>query len=139
MRSPPTVIEPDREARIAALIETLHETGQGPEALTAGQVDPVADPLILVAEDNEINQKVLSKQLSLLGYRAEMVGDGVQALARWRRGGHALRLTDLHMPVMDGYTLAAAVRAEEGEGEGLDARPTGLQNRRHVHTASRHT
>jgi len=73
-------------------------------------------PLILVAEDNEINQKVLTKQLALLGYRAEMVGNGVEALAHWRRGGHALLLTDLHMPAMDGYTLAAAVRAEEGDG-----------------------
>jgi len=74
------------------------------------------DPLILVAEDNEINQKVLTKQLALLGYRAEMVGDGVAALARWRIGGHALLLTDLHMPGMDGYMLAAAVRAEERAG-----------------------
>jgi PAS domain S-box-containing protein len=72
--------------------------------------------LILVAEDNEINQKVLSKQLALLGYRAEMVGNGVEALEHWRRGGHALLLTDLHMPRMDGYELAAAVRAEEGGG-----------------------
>src|SRR5690606_24049336 len=49
-----------------------------------------------------------------LGYRAEMVANGAEALASWRRGDHALLLTDLHMPVMDGYTLAAAVRAEEG-------------------------
>jgi CheY-like chemotaxis protein/HPt (histidine-containing phosphotransfer) domain-containing protein len=78
-----------------------------------------SDPLILVAEDNEINQQVLKKQLSLLGYRAEMVGNGVEALAQWRRGGHALLLTDLHMPAMDGYTLAAAVRAAEGGGPRL--------------------
>jgi len=76
-------------------------------------------PLILVAEDNDINQKVLAKQLDLLGYRAEMAGDGAEALAHWRRGGHALLLTDLHMPVMDGYTLAAAVRAEEAGGPRL--------------------
>jgi CheY-like chemotaxis protein/HPt (histidine-containing phosphotransfer) domain-containing protein len=78
-----------------------------------------SDPLILVAEDNEINQKVIAKQLELLGYRAQMVSDGVEALAHWRRGGHALLLTDLHMPAMDGYTLAAAVRAEEAGGPRL--------------------
>jgi CheY-like chemotaxis protein/HPt (histidine-containing phosphotransfer) domain-containing protein len=76
-------------------------------------------PLILVAEDNAVNQQVLTKQLALLGYRAEMVGDGVEALARWRCGGHALLLTDLHMPNMDGYMLAAAVRAEEGQASRL--------------------
>ena len=77
------------------------------------------DPLILVAEDNEINQKVLAKQLGLLGYRAVMVSNGIEALSHWRCGGHALLLTDLHMPGMDGYTLAAAVRAEEGDGPRL--------------------
>lgn len=77
------------------------------------------DPLILVAEDNEVNQQVLTRQLALLGYRAEMVGNGAEALMHWRRGGHALLLTDLHMPVMDGYMLAAAVRAEEGGGPRL--------------------
>ena len=76
-------------------------------------------PLILVAEDNEVNQEVLTRQLALLGYSAETVGDGVQALERWHHGGHALLLTDLHMPAMDGYMLAAAVRAEEVEGSRL--------------------
>lgn len=59
------------------------------------------------------------KQLELLGYRAEIVGNGLEALVQWRQGGYALLLTDLHMPVMDGYTLAAAVRAEESGGSRL--------------------
>ena len=33
-----------------------------------------------------------------------------------RRGNFALLLTDLHMPTMDGYALAAAIRAEEPPG-----------------------
>ncbi|MDP3224855.1 MAG: ATP-binding protein, partial [Rubrivivax sp.] len=57
-----------------------------------------ADPLILVAEDNEINRRVLAKQLALLGYRAEMAANGSEALLTWRQGGHALLLTDLLMP-----------------------------------------
>ncbi|HEV7574884.1 MAG TPA: ATP-binding protein [Caldimonas sp.] len=69
--------------------------------------------LILVAEDDAVNRKVISQQLALLGHAAEIVEDGLQALAAWRRGGHALLLTDLHMPVMDGYALAATIRAEE--------------------------
>ena len=78
-----------------------------------------AEPLILVAEDNEVNQKVLREQLKLLGYRAETTGNGIEALAACRRGGHALLLTDLNMPEMDGYALAAAVRADEGGGPRL--------------------
>lgn len=77
-------------------------------------------PLVLVAEDNPINQKVIGHQLALLGVSVEMVADGLEALATWRAGRstqrHALLLTDLHMPGMDGYTLAATVRIEETGG-----------------------
>jgi PAS domain S-box-containing protein len=71
--------------------------------------------LILVAEDDAINRKVILHQLGTLGYAAEMANDGVEALALWRQGGHGLLLTDLHMPEMDGYTLAAVIRSEEGQ------------------------
>jgi PAS domain S-box-containing protein len=69
---------------------------------------------ILVAEDNETNRKVIVQQLQLIGFAAEVVDDGRAALERWRSGDFALVLTDLHMPVMDGYALARAIRAEEG-------------------------
>ena len=69
--------------------------------------------LILVAEDDEINQKVILRQLALLGYAAEVAGNGVEALRLWREGHYALLLTDLHMPEMDGYTLAETIRHEE--------------------------
>jgi CheY-like chemotaxis protein/HPt (histidine-containing phosphotransfer) domain-containing protein/anti-sigma regulatory factor (Ser/Thr protein kinase) len=69
--------------------------------------------LILVAEDNETNQKVIVRQLGLLGYAADIADDGQAALERWQSGDYGLLLTDLHMPHMDGYELAAAVRAAE--------------------------
>ncbi|MHB1240595.1 MAG: response regulator [Gammaproteobacteria bacterium] len=69
--------------------------------------------LILVAEDDTINQKVILRQLGLLGYAAEVVNNGVEALPLWRTGDYALVLSDLHMPEMDGYTLTAAIRREE--------------------------
>ncbi|TAN70404.1 MAG: response regulator [Methylobacter sp.] len=68
--------------------------------------------LILVAEDNETNQQVILRQLALLGFAADVVDDGRQALERWRNGGYGLLLTDLHMPKMDGYELTTAVRSE---------------------------
>jgi len=69
--------------------------------------------LILVAEDNEINQKVLRQQLGKLGYAADFTANGREALSRWQSGDYALLLTDLHMPEMDGYDLTLAVRAQE--------------------------
>jgi len=69
--------------------------------------------LILIAEDNEINQKVFRQQLSLLGYIADITDDGMAALTRWRSGDYSLLLSDLHMPNMDGYELAVAIRTQE--------------------------
>ncbi|SEO59086.1 PAS domain S-box protein [Nitrosovibrio sp. Nv6] len=72
--------------------------------------------LILVAEDSDINQKVIRQQLTLLGYAADIAPDGREALKRWESGNYALLLTDLHMPEMDGYQLTAAIRlAEQGK------------------------
>ena len=69
--------------------------------------------LILVAEDDAINQKVILAQLGLLGYAAEVADNGAKALNLWRAWPYALMLTDLHMPEMDGYTLAKTIRGEE--------------------------
>ena len=72
--------------------------------------------LILVAEDNETNRIVIGRQLKLIGYAADVVVNGREALEQWRSGDFALLLTDLHMPQMDGYALSRAIRAEETEG-----------------------
>ncbi|WP_206953500.1 PAS domain S-box protein [Trinickia acidisoli] len=75
--------------------------------------------LILVAEDDAINQKVILRQLGLLGHVAEIAGDGREALALWRANRYALLLTDLHMPEMDGYELVETIRREEAPGTRL--------------------
>jgi PAS domain S-box-containing protein len=69
--------------------------------------------LILVAEDNEYNQKVIWQQLMLLGRIADIANNGEDALKRWQSGAYAILITDLHMPLMDGYELTAAIRAAE--------------------------
>ena len=88
-----------------------------------GKVEAIAPPsrdeairhnhLILIAEDNETNRKVILLQLGLLGYRADVTGDGRGALKRWESGDYALLLTDLNMPEMDGYDLSLAIRSGE--------------------------
>jgi CheY-like chemotaxis protein len=76
-----------------------------------------AGRLILVAEDDGTNQKVILRQLALLGFAADVAADGRQALELWRSGDYGLLLTDLHMPLMDGYELTAAIRAQEQAGQ----------------------
>lgn len=69
--------------------------------------------LVLVVEDNETNQEVILQQLSLLGFAADVAADGRAGFERWHSGNYALVLSDVHMPEMDGYQMAAAIRAEE--------------------------
>ena len=69
--------------------------------------------LILVAEDNEFNQQVISQQLALLGFAADLAGSGQAALDKFELGRYALLLTDLHMPIMDGFELATKIREVE--------------------------
>lgn len=69
--------------------------------------------LILLAEDHPTNREVLSRQLNLSGYAVELAKDGLDALEQWKSGRHALLLTDLHMPRMDGYQLITALREWE--------------------------
>jgi CheY-like chemotaxis protein/HPt (histidine-containing phosphotransfer) domain-containing protein len=100
-------LERETEKRISAppMIAPSHD-----EALRQGK-------LILVAEDNETNQKVIFRQLALLGYTADVAADGREALEHWKSREYALLLTDLHMPKMDGYKLTEAIRAEEKDGK----------------------
>jgi PAS domain S-box-containing protein len=67
--------------------------------------------LLLLAEDNETNQKVIARQLAMLGYATDVVSNGVQAIERLASNHYALLITDIHMPIMDGYELIAQVRA----------------------------
>ena len=100
--------------RASPIIHLPADTPYREDISIAGE--PQTDgPLILVAEDNENNQKVFAYQIRMLGHRCEIVDNGRVALERWRQGGYALLLTDCHMPEMDGYELASAIRREEGE------------------------
>jgi CheY-like chemotaxis protein/HPt (histidine-containing phosphotransfer) domain-containing protein len=100
--------------------EVLHDSGEDHDLDAPTSALTVAEAreqgrLILVAEDDLVNQKVILRQIELLGYAAEVAENGIEALRMWRGGHFALLLTDLHMPDMDGYTLAATIRREEGE------------------------
>ena len=73
----------------------------------------LAGCLVLLVEDNETNQLVMSMQISTLGYTAIITSDGHEALELWERHSFALVLTDCSMPEMDGFELASAIRQAE--------------------------
>ncbi|SDL15136.1 two-component system, NarL family, capsular synthesis sensor histidine kinase RcsC [Pseudomonas delhiensis] len=65
---------------------------------------------VLVAEDNPVNRRLFEEQLQLLGCRVRTVEDGRQALDCLERASFDVLLTDLSMPVLDGYALARQAR-----------------------------
>lgn len=103
--------------RMEAPPEDVPETDNCKKAAPSREDAIANDQLILVAEDNSINQAVILAQLSELGYAADIVGNGAEALDRWRKGSYSLVLTDLEMPELDGYGLATQIRAEEDGGD----------------------
>jgi signal transduction histidine kinase/DNA-binding response OmpR family regulator len=67
----------------------------------------------LVVDDNATNRRVLEKQLSNWGMTVASVPSGAEALEVWKSNTYDVALLDLQMPVMDGVTLARAMKGQK--------------------------
>jgi PAS domain S-box-containing protein len=71
--------------------------------------------VVLVAEDNDTNQKVISRVLSRQGIAHEIADNGKIALEMMAQHPYGMLLSDFHMPEMDGFELTRTLRQREGE------------------------
>lgn len=78
------------------------EVAPAPKPLVKGTYGKKFKAEVLVAEDNEINQKLIKRTLEDLGLHITIVPNGLQAVEKRRAGNFDMIFMDIAMPVMDG-------------------------------------
>ena len=94
------------------------ETAQSaPAQQTAAASSPSANAKILVAEDNEVNQIVITELLSKSGYQTHVVDNGRKVVEAALGGGFDLILMDCQMPELDGFEATRIIRQKQNDGQ----------------------
>ena len=114
------VVKPARRSRLMDALLRARAVHGGPAApppeLAEGeQVVPAGPPMrVLLADDDVVSQQVARRLLERLHCRVDVACNGTEALDLARRFSYQLVFLDCHMPELDGYEAARAIRRLEG-------------------------
>jgi PAS domain S-box-containing protein len=109
--------KPARRSSLLDAMSTAVGVKVASKAIEKGRdVEPHTGFRILLVEDNAVNREVALRQLESLGYAAQTVNNGREALEKLEAERFDLILMDCQMPVMDGFEATRELRRREKGG-----------------------
>ncbi|MDH4086765.1 MAG: response regulator, partial [Nitrospira sp.] len=115
------VAKPVRQSHLYNRLLAITTRGKSQSVLTESapvntlHLECQTDVSVLVAEDNPVNRETAAEMLAIMGYRVQTACNGREAVEAVAGQTFDVVFMDCQMPVMDGFTATAAIRARERE------------------------
>lgn len=98
------------ERKLKGLENTLAPAAVSHDGSNGTSENQPASPLILVVDDDHAVNDMLTQMLEALGYEVRQAFNGVEAMQMFQPAAHRLVITDVAMPLMNGWELVAALK-----------------------------